>query len=233
MTTDLPELLHASDVETWSDEVDVVVVGFGIAGACAALEAARAGASVVLLERAAEYGGTSAHGRWPLLPRRRYSGAEGHRCGGLRRGDVQVPDGGQPRPRRGEDPRVLRGQRGALRLDRSARDGVRAVPLRAEGRDPAGHRGPDVHRQREGPPLPRPRRPAPRGHKVPKPGDTGGARSSSTPLAERMAETDADVRYETGATNLVVDVGPEGAVPSSASPGGSTTTAGSSARRRS
>ncbi len=42
------------------DEVDVVVVGFGIAGACAALEATRAGASVILLERAAEYGGTSA-----------------------------------------------------------------------------------------------------------------------------------------------------------------------------
>src|ERR1700759_2228540 len=59
MTTDLPELLHASDVETWSDEVDGVVVGFGIAGACAALEAARAGARVVLLERAAEHGGTS------------------------------------------------------------------------------------------------------------------------------------------------------------------------------
>src|SRR3954468_12059907 len=57
MTTDLPELLHASDVETWGDEVDVVVVGFGIAGACAALEAARAGASVLLLERGAEYGG--------------------------------------------------------------------------------------------------------------------------------------------------------------------------------
>ena len=47
-------------MEAWSDEVDVVVVGFGIAGACAALEAARAGASVILLERAAEYGGTSA-----------------------------------------------------------------------------------------------------------------------------------------------------------------------------
>src|SRR3954452_12775843 len=60
MTTDLPPLLHASDVEAWSDEVDVVVIGFGIAGACAALEAARAGARVLLLERAAEYGGTSA-----------------------------------------------------------------------------------------------------------------------------------------------------------------------------
>src|SRR6478609_4768083 len=38
---------------------DVVVVGFGIAGGCAALEAARAGARVLLLERAAIHGGTS------------------------------------------------------------------------------------------------------------------------------------------------------------------------------
>ncbi len=60
MTLDLPAPIDAADVEIWSDEVDVVVVGFGIAGACAALEAARAGASVILLERAAEYGGTSA-----------------------------------------------------------------------------------------------------------------------------------------------------------------------------
>ena len=53
-------------------------------------------------------------------------------------------------------------------------------------------------------------KPAPRGHKVPKPGDTGGAKIVLDALAERLAETDADVRYETGATNLVVEVGPEG-----------------------
>ena len=41
-------------------EVDVVVVGFGIAGGCAAVEAAGAGASVLVLERAAVAGGTSA-----------------------------------------------------------------------------------------------------------------------------------------------------------------------------
>jgi len=39
---------------------DVVVVGFGIAGGCAAVEAAAAGASVLVLERAAAAGGTSA-----------------------------------------------------------------------------------------------------------------------------------------------------------------------------
>src|SRR6202050_5929149 len=41
-------------------EVDVVIVGFGIAGGCAAVEAAGAGASVLVLERAAVAGGTSA-----------------------------------------------------------------------------------------------------------------------------------------------------------------------------
>ena len=45
---------------------------------------------------------------------------------------------------------------------------------------------------------------------MPKPGDTGGAKIVLDALAERLAETDADVRYETGATNLVVEVGPEG-----------------------
>jgi len=41
-------------------EADVVVVGLGIAGACAAIEAASAGAEVVVLERAGGGGGTSA-----------------------------------------------------------------------------------------------------------------------------------------------------------------------------
>lgn len=53
MTRDLPAPINATDVGTWRDEVDVMVVGFGIAGACAALEAAGVGASVILLERAA------------------------------------------------------------------------------------------------------------------------------------------------------------------------------------
>lgn len=41
-------------------ETDVIVVGFGAAGACAAIEAARSGARVVLFEVAAGGGGTSA-----------------------------------------------------------------------------------------------------------------------------------------------------------------------------
>src|SRR5436190_14754350 len=57
--TTVPDVLPASAVPDDAERYDVVVVGFGIAGGCAALEAARAGASVLLLERAAVHGGTS------------------------------------------------------------------------------------------------------------------------------------------------------------------------------
>lgn len=49
-----------SQVDHLDHEVDVVVVGLGCAGACAAIEAAEAGADVLVLEAAAMGGGTSA-----------------------------------------------------------------------------------------------------------------------------------------------------------------------------
>jgi succinate dehydrogenase/fumarate reductase flavoprotein subunit len=48
------------EVSRWDLETDVLVVGLGCAGAAAALEAARAGAEVLVLERASGGGGTSA-----------------------------------------------------------------------------------------------------------------------------------------------------------------------------
>lgn len=51
----------AAEVAAWQREADVVVVGFGAAGACAALGARSAGADVLLLERASGGGGTSAN----------------------------------------------------------------------------------------------------------------------------------------------------------------------------
>ena len=59
-STALPETGNAADVTSWSDEVDVLVIGFGIAGGSAAVSAAAAGARVLVLERAAAAGGTSA-----------------------------------------------------------------------------------------------------------------------------------------------------------------------------
>jgi 3-oxo-5alpha-steroid 4-dehydrogenase len=46
----------------WDVEADVVVVGFGAAGACAALEAAAAGCSVVILDRFGGGGATALSG---------------------------------------------------------------------------------------------------------------------------------------------------------------------------
>jgi 3-oxo-5alpha-steroid 4-dehydrogenase len=57
---DEPFCVSQAEVAHWDRTADVVVVGFGIAGACAALEAHAAGADVLLTERASGGGGTSA-----------------------------------------------------------------------------------------------------------------------------------------------------------------------------
>ncbi len=54
------DVRDAAEVRSWDDEADVVVVGFGCAGACAAIEAREAGADVLVIERAGGGGGTSA-----------------------------------------------------------------------------------------------------------------------------------------------------------------------------
>jgi hypothetical protein len=49
-----------SQVPGWDFDSDVIVIGFGAAGACAAIEAASAGAQVTLFELASGSGGTAA-----------------------------------------------------------------------------------------------------------------------------------------------------------------------------
>ncbi|MBV6509239.1 MAG: Fumarate reductase flavoprotein subunit [Acidimicrobiales bacterium] len=56
----MQEPLERSDVPRWLVETDVAVVGLGCAGACAAVEAAEAGAETLVLEAAPMGGGTSA-----------------------------------------------------------------------------------------------------------------------------------------------------------------------------
>jgi succinate dehydrogenase/fumarate reductase flavoprotein subunit len=53
-------VVDASTVSNWDDEADVVIVGLGSAGSCAAIEARRAGADVLALERASGAGGLTA-----------------------------------------------------------------------------------------------------------------------------------------------------------------------------
>jgi succinate dehydrogenase/fumarate reductase flavoprotein subunit len=54
-----PALLRAADVSAWNDEADIVIVGLGMAGACAAIEARAAGAGVLVLERGSGVNGTT------------------------------------------------------------------------------------------------------------------------------------------------------------------------------
>ncbi|MEB3021803.1 FAD-dependent oxidoreductase [[Mycobacterium] crassicus] len=59
MTSDIAPVAVA-DIRSWDHEADVVIAGFGVAGAAAAVEAARTGAEVLVLERTASWGGAAA-----------------------------------------------------------------------------------------------------------------------------------------------------------------------------
>ncbi|GAB3217861.1 FAD-dependent oxidoreductase [Mycolicibacterium hippocampi] len=50
----------AASIGAWDHEADVVIAGYGVAGAAAAVEAARAGADVLVLERTGSWGGAAA-----------------------------------------------------------------------------------------------------------------------------------------------------------------------------
>lgn len=52
--------LAAAEVTEWDRTTDVLVAGYGIAGVCAAIESARAGARVLVLERTSGWGGAAA-----------------------------------------------------------------------------------------------------------------------------------------------------------------------------
>ena len=52
--------LQADQVSAWDGAADVLIVGFGGAGACAAIEAADSGASVIIFDAASGAGGSTA-----------------------------------------------------------------------------------------------------------------------------------------------------------------------------
>lgn len=58
-TVDTVRPLRRAEVPTWDVDADVLVVGGGAAGLCAAVEAREAGAEVILLERAGGVGGAT------------------------------------------------------------------------------------------------------------------------------------------------------------------------------
>ena len=202
--TDLPEILDASVLAHDSEQYDVVVVGFGIAGGCAALEAARAGARVLLLERAAVHGGTSS-----------MSGGHFYLGGGTA---VQQATGWADSPdemyrylvavsKEPEHDKIRAYCDGSVEhfdwleslgfeFERTYYPEKAVIQPGTQGLMFTGNEKVWPFREQAVP--------APRGHKVPVPGDTEGTRMVMDLLRARVEEAGVEVRYETGATNLVV-----------------------------
>ena len=199
-----PAPLDAASIKEWSDEVDVVVIGFGIAGGCAALEAARAGASVVLLERAAEYGGTSAMagGHFYLgggTAVQQACGIEDSAEEMFRYLMAVTTEPDEDKIRAFCEDSVAHFdwiEALGMEFERSFYPEKAVIQPGTQGLMYTGNEKVWPFRDQAVP--------APRGHKVPKPGDTGGAKIVLDALAARLAETSVDVRYETGASALVV-----------------------------
>lgn len=205
MSTQIPEAVAAADVAEWSDDVDVVVVGFGIAGGCAAVSAAAAGARVVLLERAAAAGGTTsmAGGHFYLGGGTEVQKATGHDDSPEEMYEYLVAMSREP-----ELDKIRAYSDGSVehfnwledlgfQFERSYYSGKVVVPPGTEGLSYTGNE--KVW------PFFEQAKPAPRGHSVPMPGELGGAAMVIDLLVKRAAELGVDVRYETGASALVTD----------------------------
>jgi 3-oxo-5alpha-steroid 4-dehydrogenase len=186
-------------------EFDVVVVGFGIAGGCAAVEAAAAGASVLVLERAAVAGGTSAMagGHFYLGGGTVVQRATGH---------ADTPDqmyaylmAVTPDP----EPDKIRAYADGsaehcdwleslgFEFERSFYPDKAVIQPQTQGLMYTGNEKVWPFRDQAVP--------APRGHKVPVPGDTQGAKLVVDLLVRRAAELGVETWFETGATELVTD----------------------------
>ncbi|MFT3898685.1 MAG: FAD-binding protein [Gordonia sp. (in: high G+C Gram-positive bacteria)] len=205
--TTIPEAIDASTVTDYSDTVDVLIIGFGIGGGSAAVEAARAGAKVLVLERGADAGGTTrmAGGHFYLGGGTAVQQATGHEDTAEEMEKYITAVSPDPEPEKIHAYCVDSVEHFnwledlGVKFERSYFPGKAVIQPNTEGLMFTGNE--KVY------PFKNIAKPAPRGHKVPKPGDTGGASMVIDFLQEALQELGVEVRYEVGARNLVVDDG--------------------------
>jgi 3-oxo-5alpha-steroid 4-dehydrogenase len=190
-----------------ADQVDVLVAGFGIAGGCAAVEARAAGASVLILERAAVAGGTTAMagGHFYLGGGTVVQRATGHQDSPDEMYAYLMAVTPEPEP---EKIRAYADGSAAhcdwleglgFQFERSYYPEKAVIQPGTQGLMYTGNEKVWPFRELAVP--------APRGHKVPVPGDTRGAKLVIDLLVRRAAELGVDVRYETGVTGLIISGG--------------------------
>jgi 3-oxo-5alpha-steroid 4-dehydrogenase len=199
--------LGRHDVSSWSDDVDVLVIGAGMAGVSAAIEAATHGASVMVIDRGGRLTCTSA-----------MSGGHFYLGGGTA---VQQATGWEDSPADMAayltqmspecDPAKIRlyaehsvehfGWLESLgfEFERSFYPHKAVVQPGTEGLMFTGNE--------KCWPFDELARPAPRGHKPPFAGDTGGGGFVVELALKKLEELAVEVRYDTGATGLVVQDG--------------------------
>jgi 3-oxo-5alpha-steroid 4-dehydrogenase len=207
VTTHIPDTVKAADVAQYSDEVDVLVIGFGIAGGCAAVSAAAAGSKVLVLERAAAAGGTTsmAGGHFYLGGGTAVQQATGHPDSADEMYKYLVAVSLDP-----EHDKIRAYCDGSVehfnwledlgfQFERSYYPEKAVIQPNTEGLMFTGNEKVWPFKDMAVP--------APRGHKVPVPGDTGGAAMVIDLLLKRADELGVQIRYETGATALVLDNG--------------------------
>ena len=200
-----PTPVPLGDVGSWSDEVDVLVVGAGMGGTCAALEAARAGARVLVLDRGGPGTCTTA-----------MAGGHFYLGGGTA---VQRATGHEDSPEEMEkylravspdaDPAKIHlycqdspehfdwVEALGFEFERSYYPEKAVVQPGTEGLMYTGSEKAHPFRDLA--------TPAPRGHKPPFPGDTGGGGFVVDLALKQLEKEGVEVRYDVGVTSLVVD----------------------------
>jgi 3-oxo-5alpha-steroid 4-dehydrogenase len=200
---EIPAPVPAGTLPPYTESYDVIVAGFGIAGGCAALEAARAGARVLVLERAASHGGTSSlsGGHFYLGGGTVVQEATGHVDTAEEMAAYLLATSKQP-----DEAKIGAYASGSVEhfgwlealgfeFERSYFPGKAVIQPGTEGLMYTGNEKVWPFREQA--------RPVPRGHKVPVPGDTGGTRMVMDLLRARVEEAGAEVRLETGVARLI------------------------------
>ncbi|MCF8608808.1 FAD-binding protein [Gordonia sp. HY285] len=202
---DIPEVINASDVAEWRDVVDILVLGAGIGGCCAAVEAATNGANVLVLERSAAAGGTTcmAGGHFYLGAGTAVQQATGHADSADEMAKYLAAVSREPehdKIRAYCDDSVDHFnwlENLGFEFERSYYPEKAVIQPQTQGLMFTGNEKVWPFYEKAVP--------APRGHKVPVEGDTGGAGMVIELLVKRLGELGVPIRYEVGGRKLVVD----------------------------